>query len=273
MIKNRFQYLAPKSAEEAAALLAQSPGDTEVIGGGTWVVVEMTAGSRDPKRVIDLKDAGLRYVHAEGGNVVIGARATYTDVVRSAAAKQLPALVAMCAGITGGAQLRNRATIGGSACHGNPSADVHGLLVGLGATLSLRSVAGSRQVAAADFYRGAFDVDVQPGEILESISIPVPTGVRQGYYKFKLAESSWPVCTGTALVAADGTATVTIGAANTRPVTVTGSTSDLDALATAAEAAITSPFSDPLADGDYRKQIAGAIAKRAVKAAVEGDRR
>ena len=270
MIKNRFTYLAPKSVEEAVALLAESPSDTEVLGGGTWVVVEMTAGVRDPRRVIDLKNAGLRYVKEEGGSIVIGARATYTDVLRSAAAKQLPALVAMCAGITGGAQLRNRATLAGSACYANPSADVHGLLVGLGATISLRSAAGSRQVAAADFYKGAFDVDLQTGELLESISIPIPaaSGVKQGYYKFKLAESSWPICTGTALVAADGSATVTIGAANSRPVTVKGSAADLDALAAAAEAAITSPFSDELAAGDYRKQIAGAIAKRAVKAAV-----
>ena len=268
MIKNRFQYLAPTSVEEAATLLAASPGDTEVIGGGTWVVVEMTAGDRDPKRVIDLKNAGLRYVREESGAVVIGARATYTDVVRSAAAQKLPALVAMCAGITGGAQLRNRATIGGSVCYANPSADAHGLLVGLGATFNLRTAAGTRQVVAADFYRGPFETVLQAGELLESMSIPVPAGMKQGYYKFKLAESSWPICTGTALVGADGSATVTIGAANSRPVTVTGSASDLDGLARAAEAAITSPFSDILADGEYRKQIAGAIAKRAVKAAV-----
>lgn len=268
MIKNRFQYLTPKSVEEAAALLAESPGDTAVLGGGTWVVVEMTMGERDPRRVVDLRDAGLRYVKEEGGNLVLGARATYTDVLRSAAAKKVPALIAMCEGVTGGAQLRNRATIAGSVCYANPSADAHGLLVGLGATFSLRSASGSRQVAAADFYKGAFSTALAAGEILESISIPIQGGVKQGYYKFKLAESSWPVCTGTAVVAGDGTATVTIGAANTRPVTVSGSVSDLEALAQAAEAAITSPFSDTLAAGDYRKQIAGAIAKRAVKAAV-----
>jgi CO/xanthine dehydrogenase FAD-binding subunit len=268
VIKNRFQYLAPGSVEEAATLLAASPGDTEVIGGGTWVVVEMTAGDRDPKRVIDLKNAGLRFVKEEDGTVVIGARATYTDVVRSDAAKLLPALVAMAAGITGGGQLRNRGTLGGSACYGNPSSDVPGLLVGLGATLTVRSTAGSRQVAAADFFTGPLQTALQPGEILESMAIPVPVGMKQGYYKFKVAESSWPICTGTALVAADGTARVTIGAANARPVTVTGSAADLDGLARAAEAAITSPFSDSLAAGEYRKQIAGAIAKRAVKAAV-----
>ena len=268
MIKNRFEYLAPKSVEEAVTLLAASPGDTEVIGGGTWVVVEMTAGLRDPRRVIDLKDAGLRTIREENGAVVIGARATYTDVVRSAAAARLPALVAMATGITGGGQLRNRGTLGGSACYGNPSSDVPGLLVGLGATMNLRSASGARGVAAADFFTGPLQTALQPGELLESMTIPVPAGMKQGYYKFKLAESSWPICTGTALVAADGSATVTIGAANARPVTVTGSASDLDGLARAAEAAITSPFSDTLAAGEYRKQIAGAIAKRAVKAAV-----
>ena len=268
MIKNRFEYLAPKSAAEAAALLAASPGDTEVIGGGTWVVVEMTAGQRDPRRVIDLKDAGLRTIKEENGAVVIGARATYTDVVRSDAAKRLPALVAMATGITGGGQLRNRGTLGGSACYGNPSSDVPGLLVGLGAMLNVRSATGSRGIAAADFFTGPLQTALQPGEILESMTIPVPAGMKQGYYKFKLAESSWPICTGTALVAADGSVAVTIGAANDRPVTVTGSAADLDGLAKAAEAAITSPFSDTLAAGEYRKQIAGAIAKRAVEAAV-----
>lgn len=268
MIKNRFQYLAPQSVEEAAALLAASPDDTEVLGGGTWVVVEMTAGQRDPKRVIDLKNAGLCYVREEQGAVVVGARATYTDVVRSDAAKALPALVAMAAGVTGGGQLRNRGTLGGSACYGNPSSDVPGLLVGLGATLTVRSASGSRGIAAADFFTGPLQTALQPGEILESMTIPVPAGMRQGYYKFKLAESSWPICTGTALVGGDGSARVTIGGANAHPVTVTGSASDLDGLARDAEAAITSPFSDALADGEYRKQIAGAIAKRAVKAAV-----
>ena len=268
MIKNRFQYLAPQSVEEAAALLAVSPDDTEVLGGGTWVVVEMTAGQRDPKRVIDLKDAGLRYVREEQGAVVVGARATYTDVVRSDAAKALPALVAMAAGVTGGGQVRNRGTLGGSACYGNPSSDVPGLLVGLGATLTVRSTSGSRGIAAADFFTGPLQTALQPGEILESMTIPVPAGMKQGYYKFKLAESSWPICTGTALVGGDGSARVTIGGANAHPVTVTGSSADLDGLAKAAEAAITSPFSDTLADGEYRKQIAGAIAKRAVKAAV-----
>lgn len=268
MIKNRFQYLAPKSVEEAARLLAESPADTEVIGGGTWVVVEMTAGIRDPRRVIDLKDAGLRYVKEEGGSLVIGARATYTDILRSPAAQKVPALIAMCTGITGGAQLRNRATLAGSVCFANPSADGHGLLAGLGATFSLRTASGSRQVKAADFYTGPFATVLAAGELLESISIPLESGVKQGYYKFKLAESSWPICTATAVVAADGSARVTIGAANEVPVTVTGSASDLEGLAAAAEAAVTRPHSDELAAGDYRKQIAGAIAKRAVKAAV-----
>ena len=268
MIKNRFQYLAPKSVEEAVKLLAESPGDTEVLGGGTWVVVEMTAGIRDPRRVIDLKDAGLRYVKEEGGALVIGARATYTDVLRSSAAAKVPALVAMCEGVTGGAQLRNRATIAGSVCFANPSADAHGLLAGLGATVNLRSASGTRQVKAADFYTGPFATVLAAGELVESISIPIESGVKQGYVKFKLAESSWPICTATAVVAADGAARVTIGAANEVPVTVTGSASDLEGLAAAAEAAVTRPHSDELAAGDYRKQIAGAIAKRAVKAAV-----
>src|SRR5438034_798571 len=118
----------------------------------------------------------------------------------------------MAIGITGGGQIQNRGTVGGSACYAFPSSDVPAALVALGATLRLASAGGRREAAAADFFTGAFGADVRPGEVLAEIRIPAPpAGARQGYYKFKLCESSWPIATAACVLGGDGASTLALG--------------------------------------------------------------
>ena len=78
MITRRFAYHAPHNIDQAIALLDQANGDAEILGGGTWVVPEMTHGQRQPAHVIDLRNAGLAGVEADVGGIKIGA-ATNTE--------------------------------------------------------------------------------------------------------------------------------------------------------------------------------------------------
>ena len=160
MIRHHFEYLAPASVAEATEMIASADGDTDIIGGGTWVVVEMNQGIRRPKRVVDLRRAGLGGIWVGGGQTVLGATASYSALLASNAPDVLKT---MARGVTGGVQLRNRASLGGSACYANPGSDVPGLLVGLGARLLLESARGKREVAAADFFLDAFRSDVTSG--------------------------------------------------------------------------------------------------------------
>ena len=50
MIKRRFTYHAPSSIDEAVAAVADVGSDAEIVGGGTWVVPEMTHGTRTRAR-------------------------------------------------------------------------------------------------------------------------------------------------------------------------------------------------------------------------------
>jgi carbon-monoxide dehydrogenase medium subunit len=133
----------------------------------------------------------------------------------------------------------------------------------------VRGQGGKREIPASEFFVGGFKTSLQPGELLEEISIPAAAG-KQGYYKFKLCESSWPIATGTCVLGGDGGARITLGAVNARPVSVEVSGSDPAEAARAAEGAVTEPWTDTLADGEYRKMIAGVIAKRALAAAEGG---
>jgi CO/xanthine dehydrogenase FAD-binding subunit len=269
MITRHFSYHAPRSAEEAAAILAEADGETEIIGGGTWVVPEMTNGTRRPSRVVDLRQSGLKRIAREDGSIVLGAQTTYRDLIDSELiAERLPLLRTLALGITGGSQVWNRGTVGGSACYANPQSDIPASLVALGATLRLRHARGARTVSAGDFFRGAFAADIRPGELLEEIVIGEDEGQRGGYYKFKLSESSWPIVTA-AFVDHDG-ARVALGGVQAAPVLVDLDSTESAAIEAAVNAAVTEPYDDALADGEYKRSIAAVIARRAVEAADNG---
>lgn len=259
MITTRFDYQAPTSIEAAADLLAE--GDATIVGGGTWVVPEMTHGARTPARLVDLRHAGLSGVRTENGSTSIGATTTYRDLIASEdIAVRLPLLRTLALGITGGAQIWNRGTVGGSACYANPASDIPAALVALDASLRLHSADGARTVAAADFFVDAFATALKPGEILAEIVIgPVDAS---GYYKFKLCESSWPIVTA-AYVRDAASERVALGGAQATPVRVELDGTAADDVAARADAAVDEPWSDVLASGAYRKSIAGVVAKRA----------
>jgi CO/xanthine dehydrogenase FAD-binding subunit len=268
MIKGAFDYHTPASLEEAASALASVDGEVSVISGGTWVVPEMTHGVRRPRAVVDLRRAGLGTVRRDNGAVAIGTTVTYSGLL---AAPDGPAVLkVMASGVTGGKQVHNQGTLGGSACYANPSSDVPAALVGVDATLRLVRDGGSREIAAADFFRGSFKTALEPGELLSEILVPAEPQGRFGYYKFKFSESSWPIATATCLVGSDGrVARLSLGGVSTTPVLVSAATGAGEAGDVAAAVAATEfePWTDGLADGGYRRRIAGVIAGRAFAAA------
>lgn len=282
MISRLFDYHAPRGLDQVMALLDKVNGDAEIVGGGTWVVPEMTHGARKPAHVIDLRHAGLADIEADVGGLKIGAMATYSSLHSNPLVAERAALLAtMAGGITGGAQLRNQATIGGSVCYATPSSDAPGALVGLDARMRLASAEGVREVDAEAFFHGPLEADLRAGEILTEIVLPEPpANPRWGYYKLKLVESSWPIATAACVLGLDEAGSITsarlaVGGVNTKPYVVDtssiiGKTIDADAAAAVAQAAqerATDPYTDVLASGEYRQQVCGVVAKRALLAA------
>jgi carbon-monoxide dehydrogenase medium subunit len=54
--------------------------------------------------------------------------------------------------------------------------------VALGATLVLGSLAGEREAKAEDFFKGLFETDLRPGELIVAVKFPpVPTGMSVGF--------------------------------------------------------------------------------------------
>lgn len=274
MISCIFEMATPHDLDEAIEILAE-PDDTVVLAGGTWVVPEMSARHRRPKRVVDLRRTGLDTIAIDGGSLVLGAMCTYRQLARSnVVVDRLPVLVGLAEGITGGPQVRSWGTVGGSACYAGPASDVPGALVGLAASLVLCSSRSTREVPAALFFRDAFETCAAPDELLTQIRIPLPVpGVGLGYHKHKLCTASWPIATATAVVGGDGSASVTLGGVTAVPVTIAldptaaSPTVGDRRLVELVDAVLVEPWSDVLADEAYRRRIAPVVVRRALDCA------
>ncbi len=224
MIRTALTYHAPQRPEQACALLAEHSADAAVLGGGTTLLPAMTRGDRTHLHVVDLRRLGLAGIEPVGEEAEIGAMTTYSALLTSPHLDGLAALVRLAAGgITGGTQLRNQGTIGGSASYANPASDIPAVLVAVNAQMRLHGPDGVREMAAGEFFRDAFETASTVGEVLTAIRVP-RRAARIGYYKLKLSESSWPIATAAARAEiVDGrlvSAAVTIGAVCRTPVTV-----------------------------------------------------
>jgi len=271
VIATRFRYEAPASVEAAVQLVAADPEGAVPLSGGTWVVPELNGG-REARSVVDLRRAGLGAIEQRDGHVHVGATCTYADLLASPiVAARLPLLRAAAAVVTGGRQILNQGTVGGSAAAARPQSDMPATLVALAAEAVILGRAGARRIRAAEFFVGAMRTALGPGELLARFEVPVANGAH-GYYKLKRSESSWPIATAAALLEVDqqdrvSAATLVLGGVTATPLEVplddlngARSADLLDAVGHRAQAAVTDPWEDELAPASYRAAVAAACA-------------
>lgn len=278
MIRTGLRYHAPTSLDEACQLLADSTLRAQVIGGGTMSIPPMVRGEHAADHVIHLHRARLDGIRRVGDWIEVGSTATYSDVLASDLLAEFASLMpTLAAGITGGDQIRNLGTVGGSACYANPSSDVPAALVALGAHVRIQSVDGVRELPITDFYLDAFTTVLQPNEILTAILLPADAAA-SGYYKLKLSESSWPIATAAAVTRRpEGRWQVRLAMGGVRATPVHLDLSDMAAdngtipeqwfpeIGELVRAQLERPWDDELAPGNYRREIAPSIATRALK--------
>ncbi len=180
-----FSYFAPRSLEEALALLAEHGDEAKVLAGGQSLVPAMNFRLAQPAVLIDLNGVSeLSYVaasdHRARGALRIGAMTRQRAVERSGEVARHAPLLHRAMPFIAHPQIRNRGTIGGSLAHADPAAELPAVAVALDARLLLRRRGGERWVAAHEFYTGLFATVLEAGEILAEIDIP-PAPARTGW--------------------------------------------------------------------------------------------
>ncbi len=174
-----FEYHRPSSTKDAVAL-GEKKDEGRYLAGGQSLVQAMKLRLSSPSDLIDLGTIKeLAGIKVSGSAVEIGAMTRHADVAGSKEVqKAIPAL-AMLAGIIGDRQVRHMGTLGGSLANSDPAADYPAAVLGLGATISTNK----RKIEADGYFKGLFETALQPGELITSVSFPVPK--RAAYMKFK----------------------------------------------------------------------------------------
>lgn len=260
-----FNYHRPKSLAEAARLLA-GKDDAKLVAGGMTLIPTLKQRLARPTDLVDLTAiAELRGIKRDGNALVIGAMTPHADVAASAEVKKAIPALAHLADLIGDPQVRNRGTLGGSISNADPAADYPAGVVGLGATV----VTNNRKIAADEFFKGLFETALEPGEIVTSVSFPVPE--KAGYAKFPNPASRYAVVGvfvartgGGVRVAVTGAGPSVFRAKEMEAALAKDfSPKALDGIKVAAKGL----NSDIHASAEYRAHLVGVMAKRAVQAA------
>jgi aerobic carbon-monoxide dehydrogenase medium subunit len=262
VIPGPFTYHRPSRLSDAVALLADLGEGARPLAGGHSLIPMMKLRLAAPEHLVDLGGiAELKGIAEDGSTVVIGAGVTQAELVRSdLLAAKLP-VIRETALLIADPQVRYKGTLGGNVANGDPGNDMPALMQALGALYVLMGTPGERQVAARDFYRGAYDTALSPGEIVAAIRIPVPPG-RSGAAYEKLKRKIGDYATAAAAVAltmnGDTVANCAIALTNVadRPL--------FAGQASTAAMAITDPAADSRGPAEYRREMTGVMVARAL---------
>lgn len=282
MIPGHFTYHRPASMADAIKLLSDLGDEARPLAGGHSLIPMMKLRLATPEHLIDLHSVeGLKGIRQGGGNIVIGAMTTQHELLASdVIASSLP-ILRETALLIADPQVRYCGTIGGNVANGDPGNDMPALMMMLGADYTLEGPEGSRTVAARDFYQGAYFTSLEPGEILTSVSIPVPpAGHGYAYEKLKRKVGDYATAAAAVVLTMAGgkISTCSIGLTNLSETpllaekaarAVIGTSLDEVSLKKAAAAAmeIMSPAGDGRGPVEYRKHVGGIMVERALKRA------
>jgi carbon-monoxide dehydrogenase medium subunit len=166
-----FAYAKPRSLAEAFDLL-ERPG-ARILAGGQSLVPSLNMRLASPELLVDIGAlASLAEISAGKAGLRVGALVTHARLERSGeVAKHVP-LLAEAARHVAHPAIRNRGTLGGSLALADPAAEYPAVALALEATLVVQGRHGERRVAAQSFFKGLFETDLRPGEILVAAEFP-----------------------------------------------------------------------------------------------------
>lgn len=163
------RYARPNTLDEAVHLLAEEGGT--LLAGGTDFYPGL--GDRPASgNVIDIsRIKEITGVIATADEIRIGGLTTWSELISSSLPRCYDGLKSAAREI-GGIQIQNRGTVAGNLCNASPAADSVPPLLALGAEVELRSQAGSRRMALAEFIVGNRKTRRRREEILSAVIVP-----------------------------------------------------------------------------------------------------
>jgi CO/xanthine dehydrogenase FAD-binding subunit len=278
-----FQYVAPRSIAETITLLKAHGPEAKLLAGGQSLVPLMHMRLVRPSLIVDLNRVEeLGYLREQDGTVAIGAMVRQRTAEVSPLVRTRLPLLAEALTFVGHPQIRNRGTVGGSIAHADPSGELPAVVAILDATIHVRGPQGRRQLGPAEFFQSYLTTALGPDELVEAIEVPVHDHWGTAFLEVARRHGDYALVGAAALVSMLGDrcreARLCFTGVGPAPVRIA------DAEAILAGKRITAkllaevvhivterldPETDIHASATYRKEVAGVLAARALRAAMD----
>lgn len=284
MIPASFDYHAPKTLDEAVALLARLGDTAKILAGGQSLIPAMRFRLASPEALVDLgRIRDLSYVEERGDHLAIGALTREHALESSAVVAKSYPLLLDTAKVIADPLVRNKATVGGNLAHADPANDHPATMLAYNAQIIARGPKGTRTVAIDDLFVGLFETSLVHGEILTEIRIPKPAAGSGGaYLKIERKVGDYAVAAVAVQLELSGGAikSIRIGLTNVSSIpmraknaeaALTGKQPTDNVLEAAGKAAAAEcdPSADLRGQVDYKRDLVRVLTKRAVRRAAQ----
>lgn len=274
-----FDYVRAESIEHAVQMLAQAGGDGKIIAGGQSLMPMMNFRLVKPSVLVDINlIPGLDRIEQRGDRLALGAlvrhRITAADALIASRIPVLHHAMKHVAHLT----VRNRGTFCGSVCHADPAAEMPMMTLLLNGLIHVSSERGPRAVAAQDFFVSSLVTSLAPDEMVTEIEVDtLPPRTGWAFEEFARRHGDYALAAVAVTMARrDDVASETrialmgVGEMPMRmpelEAMIDGrnlSDTLIDEVVEALRSQI-APNSDLNGSSDYRRHLAGALARRAL---------
>ena len=276
-----FRYHAPKTVDEAVALLAEvAPEDGRVLAGGQSLVPTMAFRLARPAHLVDINGIdGLNRITVEDGRLAIGACVRHSAFHRPVCPGPLGELLSEVVRHIAHYPIRNRGTFCGSLAHADPASEWALVVAALDGELVARSTRGERTIAARDFFRGIMTTALAEDELLVEARLPLlADGTCCGFYEFSRRAGDFAMAAALATYRLDGGKIadphLALGGVEPSPRRFAEAERALAGAipgdrafraAAAAACAAVDPMEDITTDAQFRRDLVLAVTRRALE--------
>jgi carbon-monoxide dehydrogenase medium subunit len=266
----RFEYHAPTTVEDALELLAAGDG-THALAGGQSLVQLLKFRRLKPKALVDLNGiAELETLEERESELHVGALVRQQRLLEDPVVTDRWSLLAEAAAFIGYRETRRRGTVAGSLAFAAPWAELTAVAVALDAAIDVRSVSGERSIAARSFFRGPYETELRPGELIVRVRFPaMPGGSGAAFHEVSARYRDYARLGAAAVVTGDRKAHVVLLRVADTPHRVDASEALENESALDDVLAALTPPDDVEVSSRYRRRVAPVLARRALRDAAE----
>jgi CO/xanthine dehydrogenase FAD-binding subunit len=280
-----FEYFRPGTLDEAVELLKRYDPEAKILAGGQSLVPLMNFRLAQPRFLIDTnRIRDLSYIREGEGAVAVGALTRHADVEGSPLIEEKCPLMTEAVRCIGHRTIRNRATVGGSVAHADPSSEIPCVLTALDGEVTVRGPGGERVIGASELFVTLFTTSLASNEIIAEVRLPkLPSGTGWAWEELSRRSGDYAIVGAAVTLALDGdgrceSVRIALAGVGLTPIrcreaedALRGQAVDNATIRETAErcAEATDPNDDIHASADYKKAMVIVFVERALRRALD----